>query len=137
VGATAELSRVEVGGATTLGTSEETAVLSTAVDVAAVEVGTVEVGGTMTSGSRPVEPRTGSRIGLSVFVEEAGLLCTVDVGCTITSGTSLVVPISFAGGAEDAAADEETMVVGSGSGMTSGEGRGWTIDSGRPVVEPT
>lgn len=57
----------------------------------------------MMSGSRPVEPRIGPRIGLSALVEEAALLWAVDVGCTIVSGRPLVVPMSAA---------EETAVVG-------------------------
>lgn len=66
--------------------------LSTAVDDAAAELWTVEVGGTMMSGSRPVEPRIGPRTALSALVEEAAVLCAVEVGCTIDSGRPLVVP---------------------------------------------
>jgi hypothetical protein len=83
----------------------------------------------MMSGSRPVEPRIGPRMALSALVEEAAVLCTVEVGCTMVSGRPLVVPISTAGG--------ETTVVGFGSGTGSGEEVGCTIDSGRPLVVPT
>jgi hypothetical protein len=76
----AELWTVEVVGTTTLGTSEEAGVLSTAEDVTAAELGAAEVGGTIMSGSRPVEPRIGPRIGLSALVEDAALLCAVGVG---------------------------------------------------------
>lgn len=89
----------------------------------------------MISGSRPVEPRTGSRRA-SDF--EVALLCWVEVGCTMVSGRPLVVPISGRGAC---AVDKEATVVGSGSGTGSGtgsgEGVGWMMEVGSPLVEPT
>jgi hypothetical protein len=112
VEAAAELGRVEVGCATS-GTREETGVFST----------TEEEGCTMTLGIPPVET--------------AAEFWAVEVGWTTTEGSvpvelaaGLPIPneMSTKGAADDRATDEETTVVGAGSGTASGEEVGWTID---------